>query len=772
METGSFRVIQSLLNALDDAAMVIGPGGRLICINGAALDALGLGEEDHAAGLDISRFFLDPSIWREIVESKGKWKGNVVFRFAGRDFSRRLTASPLDSAPGPGGRLVTIKPARETDGSAVEFSDSYYSIFNSVNDAIFIHDMETGDILDVNQSMCDMFKCTRDEATQMKVEDLSEGRPPFNQTRAVELILKAAAGEPQIFEWRCKDREGNAFWGEVNLKMAAIGGRERILAIVRNITERKESELALRDSEERYRRLAENASDVIWTMDLGLNFTYISPSCLALRGYTVKEHMSQTPRDMLTPESFGLVMEAFEREMKLEEEGLREPNRPVTLTMEQYHKDGHTIWAEVTMTMLHGQDGKATGILGVTRDVTERIRAEEERASLEEQLIQSQKMEAIGRLAGGVAHDFNNILTGITGYSEMALAALKPDDPLYADVQEIRKAGERAVGLTNQLLAFSRKQIISPRLIRIDESLEVSRKMLERIIGEDVRLEFKPAESLWAIMADPAQIDQILVNLAVNARDAMPEGGKLVIETMNASIAEEFASGKEAGPGNYVLLAVSDNGQGMDAEVRQRIFEPFFSTKPMGKGTGLGLSTVYGVTKQNGGFIEVDSEPGAGTTFKIYFPAARPEPRKSTIKLAKEIPDGNETILLVEDDRAVRTLARRMLTMRGYGVIEAVDGEDALLKAKGYAGKVDLVLTDVIMPNMNGSELIVRLKESFPGLKSLYMSGYTDDVIGQLGVVEEGVHLLQKPFTIESLSRKVREALDGDKNSPAASGTA
>ncbi|HVI09792.1 MAG TPA: ATP-binding protein [Candidatus Binatia bacterium] len=387
-----------------------------------------------------------------------------------------------------------------------------------------------------------------------------------------------------------------------------------------------------------------------------------------------------------------------------------------------------------------------------------------ERRALEQQLRQSQKMEAVGRLAGGIAHDFNNLLMVISGYSEFLLDRLGPDPALRGPAQEIGSAAGRATSLTRQLLAFSRKQMLAPKILDLNTVVGENLKMLTRMIGEDIDLVMVPAPSIGSVRADAGQIEQVIMNLAVNARDAMPSGGKLTIETANVTLDEEYARFHAPLPaGNYVMLAISDTGAGMDSETQSHIFEPFFTTKGP-KGTGLGLSTVYGIVKQSGGYIWVYSEPGKGTTFKIYFPRVaelvEPVAQVALPASAAEIEPGTETILLVEDETNLRYLARQFLEKQGYRVIEAADGAVAMQIAVAHEGIIHLLLTDVIMPGMNGRELAQRIFEIRPNIKVLYMSGYTENVIGRDGTLEQGVRLLSKPFTLHELKRRVREVLD------------
>ncbi|MDI7261825.1 MAG: ATP-binding protein, partial [Thermodesulfobacteriota bacterium] len=376
---------------------------------------------------------------------------------------------------------------------------------------------------------------------------------------------------------------------------------------------------------------------------------------------------------------------------------------------------------------------------------------------------QSQKMEAIGGLAGGIAHDFNNLLTVIKGYAELSCLGLDMDDPLRGNIEEIRKASERASNLTRQLLAFSRRQIFEFKVINLNTLLKDLDKMLHRILGEDIDLVYHLPEDIGKVKTDPGQAEQVILNLVVNAREAMPSGGKLTIETSNVKLSEAYArTHMEVTPGHYVMLSVSDSGAGMTPEVRERIFEPFFTTKGKGKGTGLGLSTVYGIVKQSGGNINVYSEPGFGTTFKIYLPRVEEEEDNLQRKdLDISLSTGNETILLAEDEQSVRELAARILRDRGYQVYEAPDGKEALAIAQEHPErKIHLLLTDVVMPGMSGKELADRLKLSMPDIKVLFISGYTDNAIVHHGVLLEGVEFLQKPFTYEALARKVREVLD------------
>ena len=429
--------------------------------------------------------------------------------------------------------------------------------------------------------------------------------------------------------------------------------------------------------------------------------------------------------------------------------------------------DGSPIVVSVSTSPLRRTDGTIYGIMSILMDVTEAKAAEETRNRLtmvEEQLRQSQKMEAVGRLAGGVAHDFNNLLTAISGYSDLLLHRLPDYSTLRRDVEEIRKAGDRAAALTRQLLAFSRRQLLRPEVLDLNGVVTKMRQMLRRLIGENIELSIDLSPSLSRVKVDPGQIEQVILNLAVNARDAMPDGGRITIATADAELSPAYAATHpEVRPGPHVLLSVADTGQGMSDETQAHLFEPFFTTKERGNGTGLGLATVYGIVQQSGGHIRVNSAADRGSTFLIYLPrieAAEDGDRGADRPLLPHASPGTETVLLAEDEEVVRRLARELLTGNGYKVLEAANGREALLLSEGHRGEIHLLLTDVVMPKMSGRELGERIRLQRPGLRVLYMSGYTDDAILRRGVLEDGIPFLQKPFTPEAFARKVREVLD------------
>jgi two-component system cell cycle sensor histidine kinase/response regulator CckA len=503
----------------------------------------------------------------------------------------------------------------------------------------------------------------------------------------------------------------------------------------------------LRRSEINFRSLVTNAPYGVCRCDSAGQLLDANPALLAMLGYpSAKELLGQHLGGLYADTQHWFELADF----------LRSAAPFTGLIAEWKRKDGSSTVVRVSgRAVSNGERGKTFELFA--EDVTER-------RALEQQLRQSQKMEAVGRLAGGIAHDFNNLLMVISGYSEFLLDRLGPDPALRGPAQEIASASGRATTLTRQLLAFSRKQMLAPKILDLNGVVTENLKMLTRVIGEDIDLVMVPASELGTVRADAGQIEQVIMNLAVNARDAMPSGGKLTIETSNVSLDEEYARfHAPLRPGNYVLLSISDTGAGMDSETQSHIFEPFFTTKGP-KGTGLGLSTVYGIVKQSGGYIWVYSEPGKGTTFKIYLPrVAATVERPPQILVAAEsaaIEPGTETILLVEDEANLRYLARQYLEKQGYRVIEAADGAVAIQITVAHEGVIHLLLTDVIMPGMNGRELAQRISEIRPNVRVLYMSGYTENVIGRNGTLDAGVRLLQKPFTLRDLKSKVREVLD------------
>jgi PAS domain S-box-containing protein len=519
------------------------------------------------------------------------------------------------------------------------------------------------------------------------------------------------------------------------------------LALRAGEQQRRQAQTALRASEERFRALVENSSDALLLIDAEARVTYVTPSSTRHLGWRPEQMVGRSMFEFLHPE---------DREMGTRlGDALQSAGKPVTAQVRFLHADGSwRIMEGVAVNRLG--DPSVGAIVCNLRDITDRRR-------LEEQLRQAQKMEAVGQLAAGVAHDFNNLLTAILGYCNLLLDELAREDPLRSDLEEIQAAAERAAALTRQLLAFSRRQMLHPEIVDINTIVQQIEKLLRRLISEDVELVTALARDLTPVRADPGSIEQILVNLAVNARDAMPVGGRLTIETANVELDDTYAvTHVTMKPGPYVMLAVSDTGAGMDDATRSRLFEPFFTTKEQGKGSGLGLATVYGMVKQSGGYIWVYSEPGHGTAFKVYLPPAaqRSTSEEGGGRREDAVARGWETVLLVEDEDAVRALAREVLRRHGYVVLEARHGVDALRVAERHTDDIHLMITDVVMPLMSGRDLAERLSSVRPAMKVLFMSGYTDHAVMQRDLTP-GSAFIQKPFTPEVFARKVRTILDG-----------
>jgi PAS domain S-box-containing protein len=515
---------------------------------------------------------------------------------------------------------------------------------------------------------------------------------------------------------------------------------------------RKEAEQALLQRERRLSSIYETVSDSLFYVDVEpdgrYRFTSVNPAFVSTTGLDYNQIVGKRVDEVIPEPSLTLTLEKYR-------EAIRE--RRVVRWEETVEYPRGRLTGEVSIAPVFDDAGTCTHLVGAGHDITERQR-------LEAQFRQAQKMESVGQLAGGIAHDFNNLLTVINGTAELAIEDLREGDPLLEDLQEIRRAGERAAALTRQLLAFSRKQILQPQVLDLNTVVAGMESMLRRLIGENIDLVVVPTVGLGRVKADPGQMEQVIANLAVNARDAMPQGGKLTVEMQGVDIDEQYAHqhGVVVKPGPYVMLAISDTGVGMDDVTRARIFEPFFTTKAPGKGTGLGLSTVYGIVKQSNGFIWAHSKVGHGTSFKVYLPQVAEVAAGKRHSPTVAPGHGIETILLVEDVEGLRRLAKRMLESAGYTVLTAANGEEALLLLERYEQPLHLMVTDVVMPGMSGRTLAERFDATRPGMKVLYMSGYTDDVVVRHGVLDEGMPFLSKPFAVVELTRKVREVLDSE----------
>lgn len=517
---------------------------------------------------------------------------------------------------------------------------------------------------------------------------------------------------------------------------------------MRYLVERNRAKALARECEHRFDELFENTKDILFTMDLDGRVTSVNKAAEQVMGWPRSEALQKNIKGLVAPEHVALCDEMMRRILS------EEPFQQFEIAM--VRKDGRKVLLEASARLLCS-NGKKEGVQGIARDVTER-------RQLESMVQQSQKLEAIGRLSGGLAHDFNNLLCVITGHTELLTEQLETPAAMRS-VTQIRKAADSAAALTRQLLAFSRRQVFYPQVVNLNSIVKETEKLLERLIDERIEIYTALDPAVGHVRVDPVQVEQVIINLVLNARDAMPQGGKLTIETNNVDLEEEHRSNQSHVPaGKYVLLAVTDTGCGMSEETRSHIFEPFYTTKELGQGTGLGLATVYGIVKQSGGFIWVYSEKDRGTSFKVYLPrVAGSQCEESTTRPHAKLCAGTETILVVEDAEPLRTMTKEFLVACGYTVLEAADGEEALRIARSAVGPIDLLLTDVVMPRMCGEPLVAQMKKARPETRVLYMSGYPNDGIVQAGILADGVVLLQKPFTREILMRRVRQALDEAK---------
>ena len=746
------RCHQEVLDSLGDTVFEMDLEGHVTNVNRSAFERWGYSPEEFGGGLNA--FDLVAPEDRDLARS------NAALVFAGEQphaeyrglrkdgtrFWMALTSTRIlkdGRAVGLRGLVVDITERKQAEEALRESERRHRELYNKT--PVMLHSIDrAGRLVGVSDYWLSVMGYTREEVIDRPSTDfLTEASRRY----AIDVVLPEfmRTGVCTNVEYQFVKKSGEVIDTllSANSERDAAGQVLRSLAVVIDVTDRKLAEESIRRSEERYRSLVENAVFGIYRTDAAGRFVEANPALAAMLGYA-------SAGELIGLDILPFYQDPADRPRLISQYGSTDRIEGVEVRWKR--RDGSPLVVRLTGRPVRSGEGTPSFEM-IVEDVSER-------KELEQQFRQAQKMQAIGRLAGGIAHDFNNLLTAIGGYSDLLIAQLADGDPRRQDAVEIRKAADRATALTRELLAFSRKQILQPKAVDLSVVLEGLKPLLGRLIGEDVEVVTIPAAGLGLVRADPVQIEQVIMNLAVNARDAMPGGGRLTIETRDVTFGADRAGAHQVvPPGRYVMLAVTDTGCGMSAEVKSHLFEPFFTTKEAGKGTGLGLATVYGIIKQSGGHIYVDSEPQQGSTFEIYLPcldgqsAEADSPKPSSLA-------GTETILLAEDEDSVRNLTRSVLARQGYRVLEARTGSEALAVAARFSERIDLLLTDVVMPEMGGRELGRRLLMKRPDIRILYMSGHANDTVVRTLTLEPGMPLLAKPFTPEELANAAREVLD------------
>lgn len=752
------RIVREAVESSTDAIGMSTPQGRHYYQNRAFDELFG----------DIGEFpqktlYVDPAVGAEvfsIIVAGGRWAGEV--KMYGRDrcvLDIFLRAYANTDKHGIILSLVgihtDITERRKTETALRESEQKVSNILNTIDDVVMAYSVRQGRVVYLSPSIEKIFGSTL-EMHSKNWHLWAESVHPDDMQNLYDSVARLDRQGFSDGEFRIIRPDGSIIWVRSRSKIiyGETGEPERLDRIISDITQRKQAELALQESEQKLATLFSSMTEMVVINELvfedGKPVNYRISDCN--KAFTdITGIPRETAMGGLATDVYGTPTPPY----------LAEFSR-VALTGESHRFETYFSPLDKYFSIsvvCPGHNRFAT----ITADITGRRMSEDEHERLRAQLAQAQKIESIGRLAGGVAHDFNNILSVILGYTDMALQQVGPEQPLRADLLEIRQAVERSTKLTRQLLAFARKQTIAPRVLDLNETVEEMLKMLRRLIGEDIDLAWLPGKGLQPVKIDPSQLDQVLANLCVNARDAIADVGRITIETANVVLDNAHCiRHPDCVPGEYVMLALSDTGCGMDRETLANIFDPFFTTKDVGTGTGLGLSTVYGIVKQNNGCIEVASEPGQGTRFALYLPHHRCEAGLAPDRAISDQPAarGTETVLLVEDEPANLEMYSRMLVRLGYTVLPAATPEDCFRLAREHAGRIDLLLTDVVMPGMNGPDLAQRLLADTPDLQCLFMSGYTDKAFNHQGALEPGIHFIQKPFSLGELADKVRDVLD------------
>jgi len=650
---------------------------------------------------------------------------------------------------------------KQTENSLTESEAQYRVLFETSPDPIIMYDLQ-GNIIMVNKQAAAAYGMSYPEEFMATYNNIMDILDDTDRNQAIDRLADLLQGNviPKN-TYKFLTRDGDCLIGEVNTSVIKDhhDHPRAFISIIHDVTLRRRMEVALLESERKYRLLAEYAHDIIFTMDSNLCFTYVSPSITRLRGFSVEEVMSHKLEDVLTPASWELAMKAYQAEMGIDTQETNDRQSTHILELEMCCKDGSTVWTETTLSLLYNEHNHFSGILGITRDISERKRVEAENKKLESQLFQAQKMESIGTLAGGIAHDFNNILAAIIGYSELALENISGPEKAKAEIREVLKAGDRAKNLVSQILTFSRQTKLTYSPLELPTLIKESLKMLRSVIPTSIEIRRDLIMS-GLIMSDPTQMHQLMMNLCTNAAHAMDEaGGVLSISLHKDHIDIETARSLDIAPGRYLKLSVSDTGQGMPPEIMKRIFEPYYTTKELGRGTGLGLSVVHGIVKSHGGTITSKSAHGEGTTFDVYLPELELAMETPESKKEEAFPRGTERILYIDDEPALASLAEKILGGLGYEVTTVTSSLEALENFKAKPGQFDLVITDMTMPGMTGDKLAQKLMEIRPDIPVILCSGYSEHISAEkaesLGIRK----FIMKPIQKKTMAETIKEVL-------------